>query len=78
MAHEDVEARWVQAWDELLTLSKGYRGFVCLLPDGSMVDVEAGLGWLQEQVYRAHWVRVESAFVRGRPGACLSAGDQPP
>lgn len=73
MTNEEIETLWVQAWDELLGLVRGRQGFMCLLPDGSMVDVEAGLGWLQEAVYQGGFVSVEPVHLRGQPGACLSS-----
>lgn len=73
VTNEEIETLWVQAWDELLGLSRGQPGFLCLLPDGSMVDVEAGLGWLQEAVYQGRSVSVEPMHLRGKPGAHLSS-----
>ena len=71
MRNEEVETLWVEAWDALLSLSKGVHGFACMLPDGSIVSVEEGLGWLQRSVYEGGAVSVSPQYLLGKPGAVL-------
>jgi hypothetical protein len=72
MKNADIEALWVDAWDTLLAMSKGRHGFRCMLPDGSVVDVDACLGWLQESVYSGYRVSVQNTWLFGTPGALVS------
>lgn len=72
MNNAEIEAAWVEAWDSVLTLAGKRRDFRCMLPDGSLVDVETCLGWLQESVYAGHAVSVDSCWILGRPGALVS------
>jgi hypothetical protein len=74
--NEEVETLWVEAWDALLSLSKGAHDFACMLPDGAIVSVEAGLGWLQGSVYQGYSVSVTPSRLFGRPGALLSRAER--
>jgi hypothetical protein len=76
MRNEEVETLWVEAWDALLSLSKNTHDFVCMLPDGSVVGVEEGLGWLQQSVYEGYFVSVAPKHLFGRPGALLSRSER--
>ncbi len=79
MSNADTEERWVEAWDELLSLSRKRHDFRCMLPDGSVVDVETCLGWIQDSVYAGYFVSVRSCWLSGRPGALVSrSGSGPP
>lgn len=71
MTNADIESMWVEAWDTLLAMSKGRHGFRCMLPDGSVVDVDTCLGWLQDSVYSGHQVSVQSTWLFGSPGALV-------
>ena len=75
VSNADVEARWVEAWDELLGLSGKRHDFRCMLPDGAIVDVETCLGWIRESVYAGCFITVRSCWLSGRPGALVSRSE---
>ncbi len=58
--------RWIDAWSELVELAATLRDPTCLLPDGRVVDVEAGKAWLQDAVYEGARVDVRLALGRGQ------------
>ncbi|MCE9572931.1 MAG: hypothetical protein K8W52_07220 [Deltaproteobacteria bacterium] len=60
----DIEMRWIDAWSELIELAATMRDPTCLLPDGRVVDVEAGKAWLQDAVYDGARVGVQLALGR--------------
>lgn len=61
----ELEEQWIEAWNDLLD-SVGQRWQVsCLLPDGSVVDVETCKGWLQESAYQDYCLKVEEGWVNG-------------
>ena len=81
MSNEEIETRWVEAWDTLLSLSLSREryDFACMLPDGSVVGVEPALAWLQDSVYAGCAVSVTPTWLFGRPGALLArTGTVPP
>jgi hypothetical protein len=63
-----LEARWIDAWNDLLDLVGEARQMRCLLPDGTDVDVETCKGWLQDAVYAGDRVGVQRGWVKGKPG----------
>ena len=67
--------RWIDAWSELVELAATLRDPTCLLPDGRVVDVEAGKAWLQDAVYEG--ARVDVGFALGR-GQRIALTRRPP
>jgi len=59
----EIEMRWVDAWNDLLDIVGARRGVQCLLPDGSVVDVEQCKAWLQDSVYQGFLVQVRRGWV---------------
>jgi hypothetical protein len=75
-SNADIEMRWVDAWNDLYDLAGKRRIITCLLPDGSVVDLEGGKEWLQNSVYEGYLVMVERGYVLRRPGAILLRSKQ--
>ena len=74
---DEIEMRWIEAWNDLYELLKKHHGDVqygvqCLLPDGRVVDVEECLGWLQESAYDRYYLKVNVCWVWGKPGIVVS------
>jgi hypothetical protein len=69
---DDVEMRWIHAWNEVYAIVGERWNVQCLLPDGQILDPEACRGWLQEMVYEGWFVKVESGWVLGKPGIVVS------
>jgi hypothetical protein len=53
-SNADQERWWIDAWNDLFDIVGRRTVGRCKLPDGTVVDVEACKGWLQEQAY-AGW-----------------------
>ena len=62
-SNEEIEMRWVDAWNNLLGFVRGRPGVPCQLPDCTIVDVEACKGWLQQSVYEGYLVEVKEGWV---------------
>jgi hypothetical protein len=45
------EMRWVDAWNDLFDIVGTRWQVDCLLPDGSIVDLDTCQGWLQDSAY---------------------------
>jgi hypothetical protein len=71
LSNAEIEMAWVDAWNDLYDLVGKRKNVRCLLPDGVVVDVEGGKGWIQASVYEGHQVTVESGYVLGHPGVIL-------
>jgi hypothetical protein len=74
---DEIEMRWIDAWSDLYQLIEEYHDGVnyavwCLLPDGSVVDIEKCLGWLQDSAYDDWYLKVERGWVWGKPGILVS------
>ena len=69
---DDIEMRWVDAWNEVYEIAGDRWDVQCLLPDGQVVDAEACRGWLQDQVYAGWFVKVEPGWVLGKRGIVAS------
>jgi hypothetical protein len=75
--NDDIEMRWIDAWNDLYELLKEHHdnvqyGVPCLLPDGRVVDVEECLGWLQDSAYDGHYPKVNTGWVWSKPGLVVS------
>lgn len=67
---------WIDAWSDLCDLA-GTRWHVdCLLPDGSIVDVDTCKGWLQDAAYDDDRLKVEVGWVRGKRGILVSCSTE--
>ena len=80
-SNADLERRWIDAWNDLFDIVASRTDVPCRLPDGTIVDLEACKGWLQEQAYAGWHVavhgsrvdgRLEVAASRWRPEPCVS------
>ncbi len=69
---DDIEMRWVNAWNDMYDIVGDRRDVRCLLPNGQVVDTEACRGWLQEQVYEGWSVKAEPSWVLGKQGIVAS------
>lgn len=69
----DIEQRWIDAWSDLIELAADDARMRCLLPDGEVVDVEAGKAWLQATVYAGAHVTVGRGWASGRRVAVLDS-----
>ena len=69
--HTELEMRWINAWNDLYDILAQRSPEMCQLPDGSVVDIEACKGWLQDSVYEGFLVKVESGWVQGKPGVIV-------
>lgn len=63
VSNEDIEMRWVAAWNDVFDIIGPGRVCPCLLPDYSVVSVDECLGWLQDSVYKGYLVTVEAGWV---------------
>jgi hypothetical protein len=45
------EMRWIDAWNDMYDIIGMRWQFDCLLPDGSVVDIDTCQGWLQDSAY---------------------------
>jgi hypothetical protein len=68
----EIEECWIDAWNELYDIIGEKQQVNCLLPDGSVVDLEACQGWLQESAYQGYRLKVETGWVLGRYGVWVS------
>jgi hypothetical protein len=74
---DEIEMRWINAWNDLYDLILRYHGGVqygvkCSLPDGLVVNVEECEGWLQDSAYDRYYIKVEHGWVLGKPGIVVS------
>jgi hypothetical protein len=74
-SNAEIEMRWVDAWNNLSDIVGERHGVLCLLPDGSVVDVEACRGWLQDSVYGGFAVQLKSGWVGHKLGVIASRSD---
>jgi hypothetical protein len=66
------EMRWIDAWNDMYDII-GMRWQVdCLLPDGSVVDIDTCQGWLQDSAYDDYQLKVEAGWVNGKRGILVS------
>ena len=70
--NEEIETRWIDAWNDLYDLIGKKSDIKCQLPDLKVVDVEECKGWLQDSAYQGYLVRVERGLILGRPGIVVS------
>jgi hypothetical protein len=68
----EIEERWIDAWNDLYDIVGVERQVNCLLPDGSVVDLETCQGWLQDSAYQGYCLKVEAGWVLGRQGVWVS------
>jgi len=71
-SNAEIEQRWIDAWEDVYELVGGRWGVMCLLPDGTIVDVDACLGWIQDAVYDRRLVTVKQVWIRGKPGVGIT------
>jgi len=65
-SNAELERRWIDAWNDLFDIIGSRTDVPCRLPDGTVVDVEACKGWLQDQAYADWHVAVRGSRVNGR------------
>lgn len=68
----ELEERWIEAWNNLLDIAGERWKVNCLLPDGSVVDVETCQGWLQDSAYEDYCLKVNEGWVKGEQGVVVS------
>ena len=68
----EIEERWISAWNDLFDIARERRQVNCLLPDGSVVDIDTCQGWLQESAYQDYCLKVEAGWVKGEGGIVVS------
>jgi hypothetical protein len=71
-SNEEIEQRWIEAWNDLYELVGDRYDVKCLLPDGRVVDLEECKGWLQNSAYQGWWIKVKPGWVMGRWGIIAS------
>lgn len=71
-SNEEVEQRWIEAWNDLYELVGDRYDVKCLLPDSGVVDIEECKGWLQNSAYQGWWIKVEPGRVMGKWGIIAS------
>lgn len=69
---DDIELRWIEAWNDVYEIVGEQWNVQCQLPDGQIVDPETCRGWLQEMVYAGWSVKVERGWVLGKEGIIAS------
>ena len=69
---DDIEMRWVSAWNDVYEIVGERWNVECLLPNGQIVDTEACREWLQEMVYDGWFVKFEPGWVLGKQGIIAS------
>lgn len=67
MTNQDREEAWIAAWDRLYQLIGDRWGLLFVLPDWREVSREELKGWIQDQAYEGHRVRLEEVWLRGKP-----------
>jgi hypothetical protein len=68
----EIEERWIEAWNDLFDIVGKRWQVSCLLPDGSVVDIETCKGWLQDSVYQDYYLKIEEGWVKGERGVVVS------
>jgi hypothetical protein len=64
----DIEAMWVEAWNQVYDLLQGRTNLPCIIEDGSVVSIDDCLGWLQNSVYEGFSVKIEEGWIGHRKG----------
>ena len=72
ISNTELEERWIDAWNDLQDITGERWQVSCLLPDGSVVNVEICQGWLQESAYEGYYLKVEAGWVLGKQGIVVS------
>jgi hypothetical protein len=70
-ANHEIEQRWVEAWNNVFDIVKtlDHQDDVnCLLPDGSIVDIDTCKEWLQNAAYQGYCLKIEAGLVQGKMG----------
>jgi hypothetical protein len=65
-SNADLEQRWIDAWNDLYDIVGSRTDVRCMLPDGTVVDVEGCKNWLQEQAYDGWEIAVQELKFDGR------------
>lgn len=68
----EIEERWIDAWNDLFDIVGERWQVNCLLPDGSVVDIDICQGWLQDSAYEDYCLKVEEGWVEGKHGVVVS------
>ena len=50
---DDVEMRWIGAWNDVYEIAGEQWDMQCQLPDGQVVNPESCRGWLQKWFIKA-------------------------
>jgi hypothetical protein len=67
------EMRWIKAWNDLFYIIGTRKKVDCLLPDGSIVDIETCQGWLQNAAYDGYRLKIEEGWIKGKLGVLVSS-----
>jgi hypothetical protein len=67
-----LEERWIDAWNALYDIVRERWQIDCLLPDGSIVDIEACKEWLQESAYQGYLLEVDKGWMKGKRGVVVA------
>lgn len=76
-SNAELERRWVDAWNDLLDLTRDHPKIRCVLPDGTDVNVEACMGWLQESAYAGFTLSVGRGWHLGRRAVVVGRAAEP-
>jgi hypothetical protein len=68
----ELEERWIDAWNDLFDIVGERWNVNCLLPDGSIVDVETCKGWLQNSAYEDYCLNVDEIWIKHEKGIVVS------
>jgi hypothetical protein len=81
----EVEERWIEACNQVYDIARAQAAsdsdadrarardeLNCLLPDGTVTNLETCCGWLQDSAYQGFELKVERGQVYGEPGAIVS------
>ena len=72
ISNTELEERWIDALNDLYDIIGERWQVSCLLPDGSVVNVETCQGWLQESAYEGYCLKVEAGWVLGKQGILVA------
>ncbi len=61
-----MEEAWINAWNDLYTLSRGRWDIIYITPDFTELSEEDAKGWLQSSAYQGFCVGVADVWHRGR------------
>ena len=71
-SNAEVEMRWVDAWNDLLSITGQRHDCPIQLSDFSVIDLEECKAWLQDSVYAGYNVQVTAGWVGHKQGVLVS------